>query len=69
MQNLYKCAEWQGEMKAADNRYLAIGPGSSPSNRAVVAFPYISVSQEAREYTHMTGQENLHGVYYGELDE
>ena len=68
VQNLYKCAEWHGEMKAADNRYLAIGPGSSPSNRAVVAFPYISVSQEAREYTHMTNQENMHGVCYGELD-
>jgi hypothetical protein len=68
VQNLYKCAQWHGSMKAADNRYLAIGPGSSPSNRAVIAFPYISVSEEAMEYRHMTNQENLHGVCYGELD-
>ena len=67
VQNLYKCAQWHGEIKSADNRYLAIGPGSSPSNKTVVSFPYISVSEEAREYTHMTNQ-NLHGVCYGELD-
>ena len=68
VQNLYKSAKWHGEMKAASNRYLAIGPGSSPMNRAVVSFPYISVNDEAREFTHMTGQEDLHGVCYGELD-
>jgi len=68
VQNMYKCAEWLGEIKAAENKYLSITAGSSPSNRSVVLFPYISTSLEAREYAHITDQDNLHGVCYGELD-
>tara|TARA_B100001113_G_C21116760_1_gene625651 strand:- start:443 stop:2290 length:1848 start_codon:yes stop_codon:yes gene_type:complete len=68
VQNIYKCAEWHGNMLSSEHKHLAITAGSTTSNRNVVLFPYVSNGQEATEYRHMTDQPGLHGVCYGELD-